>query len=263
LNLDDLNDNGPENSDVLITHNYTGKGIYFRLSPTNGATYYYSDLHSMSLESCMAHYPFTNMDTQKYPEVGLLLQSGRDYCVLTNEGRLSIIRFDQEFKDKLVDGSYYTQIEAVVTTYRQVVLQPMSSFQTNTPGPTPTPSNYQGMNLTNEQMIHLDQSARKLIDAISAGDKETVAKMIDYPIHIYIDSSGFGTTVNNEDEFITIYDKIFTPLIIEEFSNANVSDNTSIYYLNPALIVPDCSVFFYPDGRIKSIWVSSLPYERR
>ena len=119
LNLDDLEDNGFSNSDIIIDHSTGSGGTFVDFYPINGATYYFSDLHGMSYDSCMEHFPFSNMDPDIYNDQSWKTTSQRDFCVLTSDGRLSILRYVQDTSIPKDWGHVY--LELVVTTYNQIV----------------------------------------------------------------------------------------------------------------------------------------------
>lgn len=256
LNLDDLSNNGVDNSDVYIGHGSGSMGTSYDLFPINGSYYYYSDLHAMSYESCLAHYPFTKIDPTLYDIQSSGINTGRDFCVITSEGRLSIIRLFPESVD--MGDSDFTSLEFVVTTYKEPVPLVLTPYPTDTPGPSPTPNKYSGLNLTANQEIGLDRAAQKLINAVSSGEKNTVAEMIDYPLALEKSDSEYLSYIKTKEEFIDIYDQIFTDQLVREFSSTVVEQDMGIiagYSL--ALVLPDCAIFFYPDGRISEISVSS------
>lgn len=252
LNLDDLNDNDPANSDIVIDHSLGSGGDFIELVPTNGATFYFSGLHSMSLNSCLEHFPFINMDEDFYHEQMWRVDSGRDYCVLTDDGRLSIIRYvDLVY---LPNDWEHVNLELVVTTYRQIVPQALTPLPTPTPGPSPTPGRYSGMNLTQKQQAILDKNAQLFLDAVIAYDKNAIANLIEFPSTLYFEGDQYVTYINNKEEFLASYDRVFTHDLIEELKNASVSENMGIHdrgALN--LIVKDCAIFFYPNGKIEGI----------
>jgi hypothetical protein len=265
LNLDNLYDNEAGKVDIVFTYSSGSGGTFYYLYPVNGATLYYSDLHAMSYETCMQHYPFTNMDVNEYDTQGFKVGSGRDFCVITNEGRLSIVRLAPESLDVLSADYELRYPEFVVTTYSQVIPQVKTPFAA-TFGPSPTPSNYSGWNLTNDQIIGLNRAGQKFLDAVVSGDKDTIEKMLDYPVYVDIEIDEKTTDsfhVNNKEEFLAAYSKIFTSKLIQEFAEATVDENMGPNYGSIFLVVPDCAVFFHPDGRISQISVSTVWWQDR
>lgn len=262
LNLDDLSNNGVNNSDVYIGHGSGSMGTSFDLFPINGSYYYYTGLHSMSYDSCLAHYPFTKIDSTLYLNQSSRINTGRDFCVITSEGRLSIIRLFPESVD--MGDSDFTTLEFVVTTYKEPVPLVLTPYPTDTPGPSPTPSRYSGLNLTVSQQLGLDRAAQKLINAVSSGDKNTVAEMIDYPVALGKSGAEYLIQIETKDEFIEMYDQVFTNQLVNDFSYAVVEQNMGLFGgYSLALILPDCAVFFYPDGRISEISVSNYWWDAK
>ena len=261
LNLDDLNDNDPSKSDVVINHSMGSGGTFLDLVPTNGATFYYSGLHSMSYDTCLEHFPFTNMDSDMYYGQINGMSSGRDFCVLTDEGRLTIIRFVQDTNIETDWGK--VKMELVVTTYKQKVPQVLTPLPTLTPGPSPTPSRYSGMNLTLKQQATLDKNAQAFLDAVIVNDKNAVADLIEYPIALYYEDYYYPSYANTKEEFLTSYDGIFTHAVVDEFKNASLDENMEISFINSfSLKVEDCAIFFSPNGKILQIAKMSFAWEQ-
>ena len=119
MNLDNLEDNSFKDSDIVIYKTTGSGGTFVDFYPINGATYYFSDLHGMSYDSCMEHFPFSNMDPDIYNDQSWKTTSQRDFCVLTSDGRLSILRYVQDTYIPKDWGHVY--LELVVTTYNQIV----------------------------------------------------------------------------------------------------------------------------------------------
>jgi hypothetical protein len=259
LNLDDLNDNTPDNSDVAIEHTSGSGGTFYSLYPENGATFYYSDLHSMSYDSCLEHFPFTKMDPFIYDGQNQDFPSGRDYCVLTSEGHLSIIRLDPDSRYLLSKDYQNTYLEVVVTTYSRVVTQALTPYPTETPGPTPAPGRYAGFNLTPKQKAGLDKAAQAFLDAVATGDRKAVAGMMDYPLYYETGNEEYPAYAKDQDEFLSVYGEIFSPDVVKEFKNATLAQNMGLHTNGViSLLVPDCLVVFYADGKISEISKSNV-----
>jgi len=253
LNLDDLEYNGYYNSDIIIDHSTGSGGTFIDLYTLNGATYYFSNLHGMNYESCMEHYPFTNMDPVLYTHYqSSIVVSQRDYCVLTNDGRLSIFRYVQDtYIPKDWDHVY---LELVVTTYNQIVPEVLTPQPTNTPGPSPTPGRYSGMNLTMNKEANLDLAAQTFLDAVTAYDKEKVADLMEYPLSIEYEGYQYLDYAENREEFIAAYDGIFTHNLVEELRNASLEENMGIHNRSIlSILVKDGFFIFYPNGKIHYI----------
>jgi len=260
LNLDNLKDNGFSNSDIILFHETDKLGTWFNLFTSNGSRYYYSDLNNMSYDSCMEHFPFTKMDPDYYMTQSIWFGRGRDYCILTNEGRLSILRFDQATEY----SEYFKNpiISFVVTTYQQIVPQVLTPQPTNTPGPSPTPGRYSGMNLTMKQETNLDMAAQTFLDAVTAYDKEKVADLIEYPLAIAYDDYKYVDEIKNREEFIAAFDGIFNPDFVRDLKSASLEENMGIHYRNElSLLVKNGWIVFYPNGKIHYISPSSIWWE--
>lgn len=251
LNLDDLSHNEASNGDIIISHSTGSAGTFYHLYTTNGSMIYFSNLHNMDYETCLEHFPFTNLDPFLYTIQGNLFGSGRDYCVLTNQGRLSIVHLIQESLHHQVNET--TNLEVVVTTYSQVLPKALNPLPTPTPGPTPTQGRFSGQNLTEKQIEGLNNAAQTFLDAVKAGDKETISNMIDYPLAYCIDPNRNISYANNKIEFLSIYSKILKEDFVKELSEATIEKNFGPYTNSIALIVKDYAVFFYPDGSISEI----------
>jgi hypothetical protein len=262
LNLDDLNNNEPENSDVIITHASGSGGTNFEIDTSNGATYYYSDLHGMTISTCLEHFPFTRMDSYIYNLQNRFFDTGRDYCVLTNEGHLSIIRMYPESRYEVSADYELMYLEVIVTTYSEVLVQAFTPFPTITPGSTHIPDRYAGMNLTQKQKEGLDISAQTFLKAVQSDDRKTIINMLDFPVTIDRDTYKWPTYAKNETDFLSVYGEIFTKKILDEIFNASLAGNMGIHANNKiSLLLPDCLIYFHPDGKIYQISLSSIWWE--
>jgi hypothetical protein len=256
LNLDNLNDNGEKTSDVIIDHSTGSGGTFLQLYPLNGTTYYFSDLHAMSYDSCMEHFPFTNMDPDRYSDQAWGVDSHRDYCILTGDGHLAILRYVDDIY--LPDDWDHVNFEIVVTTYKQIVPQVLTPMPTYTPGPSPTPNRYTGMNLTHKQELALDKAAQAFLDAVASYDKEKVADLMEYPLTVYYEGYEYPDTLNTREEFLAAYDSIFTHDLVEEFKQATLQENMGIHVSSAlSILVKDGLIVFYPNGKISEISNSS------
>lgn len=260
LNLDDLSNNQPENGDIIFNHSTGSGGGFYSLYPVNGATFYYSGLHSMSYDTCLEHYPFVNMDSQYYYAQEYYISTERDYCILTDEGHLSVFRYVAT--SPVQDDYDHAVFEFVVTTYRQIVSQSLTPFPSSTPGPTPTPGRYSGFNLTSNQEVALDQAAQSFLDAVALGDIEKVADLVEYPLYVYDKAYDYTWVANDKTELVSLYDKFFTYDLVKEWSNASVAENMGIHDNGSlSLLTKNCAVFFYPNGKIHRISKTTFWWE--
>jgi len=259
LNLDNLYDSTAENCDVILGTSGSNDGE-MEFIPENGATIYFSNLHGMDYDSCLEHFPFTQMDPVIYKFQTWHVTSGRDYCVITDEGRLSIIRYATSTYSYLDPGHDYPEI--VVTTYRQVVQQALTPYPIATETTSKSTDKYAGANLTERQKEGLDQAAQKFIDTVVAGDRKKVASLIDYPLLICRENKILCDSANNAEEFLSVYGELFTPKLVEEFMHANVDEYVGISKLGEIeMTLPDCLFIFYPDGQIYEILTGSIYWE--
>lgn len=63
LNLDDLNDNGAQNSDIIVDVSQGSGGNFFHFYPANYAKYYLSGKDEMDYDSCIKEFPKDNLYT--------------------------------------------------------------------------------------------------------------------------------------------------------------------------------------------------------
>jgi hypothetical protein len=118
LNLDDLNHNGMNNSDIKIEMT-TGSMQFYQLYPINNSGYYFSGESSMDYDSCLSHFPITELTFSSYLTQGLNFSSGDPYCVITNEGRIAIVSF---VKESIIYNKDYSQdISVLVTVYNKKI----------------------------------------------------------------------------------------------------------------------------------------------
>lgn len=251
LNLDNLLDNGPANSDIEISHSTGSAGIFYNLFAVNNSVYYFSDQHGMTYDSCLAHYPFTNMDSMYYIFQSDGVPTGRDYCVITNENRLSIVRVVLHSKPSDANGN--DTIYVIVTTFAHKIPDEVLREKTPTPGPTPTPSNYTGYNLTDSDIKRLDRAGQSFFDAVKVDDRKAVAKMLEYPFTYSIGTQN-NVQVENEEEFLSAYSLIFTPGFVKELSQATLTHNMGGYLRTFVIWVEGAQVFFHKDGTIYQIY---------
>jgi len=253
LNLDDLYDNTPENSDIIINHG-TGSETSYDIYAANGATYHYSGLYGMNHDTCLEHFPFTKMDPDYYYNQSYEILSGRDYCILTSEGHLAILHFEPTSRYLYSADSKYLMPEVVVTSYKQIISQALIPYPTDTPGPTPVPGRYAGMNLTHSQQRGLDKAAQTFLDTVNSGNRESVADLMLYPLSISVSTEYYYLTAKDQKDFLSVYGEVFTPEVIQEFKNASVIQNMGVHFGGSILlVVPHCAVFYYPDGNISGI----------
>jgi hypothetical protein len=117
LNLDDLTDNGMNNSDVEIEMGSGSGGLNYSLLPINDAYFYYPDKSTLDYDSCAKYFPVTGFTEVGYDSQGLNFINGKPYCVLTNDGRIAIVSF---VKNSVKFNADYSQTLSVdVTVYNK------------------------------------------------------------------------------------------------------------------------------------------------
>ena len=114
LNLDDLTDNSMTNSDIEIERTIGNQSSY-SLYPINNAFDYYSNESIMDYESCLKHFPLTEVSLVDYYLQADYLTYGRQFCVLTNEGRIAVIRYVPD-SIKVIDN-FVEELSVEVTVY--------------------------------------------------------------------------------------------------------------------------------------------------
>ncbi|MEA5078614.1 MAG: hypothetical protein VB013_08595 [Anaerolineaceae bacterium] len=251
FNLDDLTDNSAGAADVLYSFSVGSGGIFADLYAINGATYYFSDFHGMTYQSCMDHYPFTNMDVNYYNFQSISAGGGRDYCVITNEGRLAI--FHVAYDSYRACQEWDCNIQFVVTTFKKPIPQAFQPSPTITPGPSPTPGYFDGFNLTDYQQKIIVKAAQEFLDAVKADDREKVSELLEYPFSYDIQMKLYPLEAENKEELFKVYGWVFSPGLRNELATATVENNLEIFYSSIAIVVDDCEIFIRPNGKIYHI----------
>ncbi len=116
LNLDDLADNSMTNSDIEIERTIGNLATY-SIYPINNAYDYYSKRRLMDYDSCSKYFPLTDVSLLDYFLQTDYLTYGGPYCVLTNEGRIAIVRYVTK---KKIDN-FVEELTLEVTVYRKNV----------------------------------------------------------------------------------------------------------------------------------------------
>ena len=117
LNLDDLDNNGMKNSDIVIE--LTGQSYsWYLLQPVNGAVFYYTENESIDYQSCLKFFPISGLDAITYSYQGMHFDSKfGSYCVITNEERLAIVQFE---KNSINYNEDYSQnLSFIITVYKE------------------------------------------------------------------------------------------------------------------------------------------------
>lgn len=263
LNLDNISDTNQQNSDFLIYVDTGSMGTTFEINPTNFARYFYSDKTTMDYTSCVESFPKTSADwlvhTNKYPVLVRMIETGKEYCILTNEGRMAIVNMVSDSNS--IDDQGNLNIKLVVTVYKRIVSELFIPAPTQTTGPSPTPTNrYSERGISDPNQIQmLNDSIQAFIDAIAIGDKSAIANMLVFPIYVRIPASREIIQINTQKDFITNFEKIFPNDFSYEFSNTTIENNVRSY---PGRIVLECKagvIGFTDGGKIKDLDVSLLP----
>lgn len=121
MNLDDLSNNGTQNSDIAIQRTQGSGGSFYTLFPINTAVFFLNPKDvEVSFETCITHFPITGMSDYEYGvHQGLSFIKGGVYCVITTEGRMAIIQFQ---KNSIVNNVDFTQdLSIIVTVYQKIL----------------------------------------------------------------------------------------------------------------------------------------------
>lgn len=120
LNLDDLQNNDKENSDIVIIRDIGNSEINYSFYPVNNAIYYYSDNEILNLSSCQKHLQNLNFTSLEYGSYGNSFIKGGLYCVKTNQGRIAIVSY---IKDSLISGPTWPEekLSMKVIVYNQII----------------------------------------------------------------------------------------------------------------------------------------------
>jgi hypothetical protein len=250
LNMDDLSDNSPSNSDLLIKVMTGTAGTFYDLYPVNFARYYFSGKSYMNYDSCISEFPadsnYANSDDQS-----LEIVTSKPYCVLTNEGRIGIIYAVKDSMMRNDQGDI--NLSLVVIVYSKKAVQIFTPAPTITPGPSPTPTGwYSGANLTSEQGKVLEDQITKFQKALSAKDMETLPDFFDFPFSI-TKNDGDLIQIYSKEDFYSIFDELFPDSFITEISQASIGNNfmssRSGIYIN----LNDARIWFGTNGKINFI----------
>ncbi len=116
INLDNLENNTFENSDLQLRMS-CGTDCFSSIHTINDSVYYLTDQSVSDFDSCLSHFPINEMNHSDYNLQGVFYFSKNNYCVLTNEGRMAIIKlkgngFGDDFSESY---SFY------VTVYNEIL----------------------------------------------------------------------------------------------------------------------------------------------
>jgi hypothetical protein len=104
LNLDDIGNNGMNNSDVEIVRSM-GNEVSYTLLPANLSFFYYSETNNLDYDSCLKHFMNSGDKIPHYNNQGVyLLNRSGSFCILTNERHIAIINYVNGSKKELADG---------------------------------------------------------------------------------------------------------------------------------------------------------------
>jgi len=250
LNLDNINDNNVNNSDILIRLAIGSGGIGYKFFPVNFAKYYFSGQNDMDYDKCVSQFPVNSIydtgDEQTYQ-----LGSGKPYCILTNEGRMAIVKYVKN--SDIVNDEGVVDFSILITVYQKKVDDIFTPAPTETPGPSPTPTNrYSGNNLSNDQADILDGKIQDFINAVTSRDQNSILQMASYPLVVRIGTDEIFT-LESSNEFIAIYDKLMTDQFVEEISKATIDENVVGKGLCLDINNGKIQIYFTKEGKILSI----------
>jgi len=208
LNLDDLDNNNANNSDILINLSSGAEGYRSSIFPVNYAKYFYSGSTEMDYAACVSQFPLDVNYGSSEDNQDVWFGTGNPYCILTNEGRIAIIQY--------IKNSYIANDEGIVSfsilisVYQKKAMDIFTPGPTETPGTSPTPTNkYSSHNLSDDQATILDGKVQDFITAVARNDEDSILQMISYPIYISMtDNREF--TIYSSQEFLNLYDEVFT-----------------------------------------------------
>jgi hypothetical protein len=185
-----------------------------------------------------------------------MIETGNAYCILTNEGRMAVVNLVIPSSLNYQDDQGNFSLPLQVTVYSRIVTELFVPAPTQTVGPSPTATNrYSERNISDpDQIKMLDESIQAFIDAIAIGDKEAIANMVIYPIYFRDPTTWELIKINNQTEFISIYDKIFPDDYVAEISIATIENNVHSY---PGIIAFELKfgeIDFADDGKIKYLY---------
>jgi hypothetical protein len=246
LNLDNIRDNGQQDSDFLIYIDTGAEGTTFEIYPTNYAKYFFSNSTNIDYESCVANISKTE-SSNEVPPAEVALGSGKPYCILTNEGRMAIIYMFVDSTHQNDQG--YLDLTLNVTVYSKIFTELLTPTPTQRSGFVPTYTNrYAARGLTDDQAKSLDNSIKTFIDAIACGDKNTISQMIDYPVDAIF--MNYDIPSRDKEEFLINYENIFNPEITSEIALASVKNNVQVSPERIILKTINTEVHFSDDGKI-------------
>lgn len=250
LNLDDMTDNNQQRSDFVIYVDTGAEGTTFEIYPTNNASYYFSNSTSMDYYSCIANFPETdNGNNNNNPLPPVSLGSGKPYCILTNEGRMAIIYLVKDSIEPYSQGNFDLKLD--VTVYKKVETRLIKPTLTQQSGSLQTNNNrYAVMGLTDNQAKIIDYSIQAFIDAIKIEDKNSINKLIDYPVDA-IYSDNVDLPIFNQEYFYKHYEIIFPQEYMIELANATLNDNVKVSSERITLETNNYEIEFSKDGKIR------------
>jgi len=118
LNLDNLDDNSKTNSDIEIERTIGNLSTY-SLYPINGAYDYYSNESAINLEACEKYFPLKEVPILDYYRQVAYFTNGGSYCILTNEGRIAIVKYVPD-SIKVIDN-FVEELSVDITVYKEKV----------------------------------------------------------------------------------------------------------------------------------------------
>jgi hypothetical protein len=249
LNLDDLNDNGAQNSDIIVDVSQGSGGNFFHFYPANYAKYYLSGKDEMDYDSCVKEFPKDNLytinDIQSFK-----LGSGKPFCILTNEGHMAVVYYVHD--SDLPNDQGIIDFTLVVTVYQEKVLSIFTPAPTYTPGPSPTlKSKFTIYGLSDKQVNELNHNVQAFIDAAAARDQEAIINMAAYPLKVRIGLHEVYL-VNNSQDFFALYDRVFTAEFLTAVSRATLENLQGEYF---GLYLDDSKgiIYFTKDGKIREV----------
>jgi hypothetical protein len=118
LNLDDLTDNSMTNSDIEIERTI-GNQSFYSLYPINNSYFNLPTESVVDYSTCLEYLPISGISQVDYSLLSAQLTYGYPYCVLTNEGRIAVVRYVPN-SIKIIDN-FVEGLSIEVTVYSKKI----------------------------------------------------------------------------------------------------------------------------------------------
>lgn len=116
IDLDELSNNDTKTADIQVVRT-CGSDCFYHVASMNGAVYYYAEENDLDFDKCLSHFPVNVMDTSDYSLQGVFIFREGNLCVITNEGRMAIVKF----RNFGIDENYSESISFLVDVYTEIL----------------------------------------------------------------------------------------------------------------------------------------------